>query len=281
MVLGEVGVHQFYSSGESAEAQIRKDLTTSATQYTTSEIIGIMNEFDTPPFVYEKMFGTDEIFYFRGIDKQRLSRGEDDEKFLNLMSGVDDFVSSHPNALRRPLRNPEPTITAAKPATPESPMPTPKLDSPTRFTDVDFFGRDLNANGIRNVSLYQCESFCQNSSQCAAYSYVSETRWCWPKSGVENISIADGVISGIIDYSRVNQAAFERPFREATAVDIPGYDIYPKGLKNMSLDQCRHACQATSGCAGFSWIAKKSWCFPKHGVGQLTDSLGIISGVKN
>ncbi len=246
MALGEIGVHQFYSGGESADEKSRKDITTSATQYTTSDIIGIMNEFDTPPFVYEKMFGTDEIYYFRGAEKQKLSRNGSDKKFLDLMSDVDEFVSSNPNALRRPARKSEPSIAASKPAKLEYPTTTPKPDSPERFTDVDFFGMDLNSKGIRNISLYQCESYCKDSPQCAAFSYVSKTRWCWPKSGVENVSIADGVVSGIVDYSRVNSEAFERPFREATAIDIPGYDIYPKGLKNMSLDQCRHACQASS-----------------------------------
>jgi PAN domain len=280
MVLGELGVHQFYSSGEHAAAQGRKDVTTSATQYTTSEIIGIMNEFDTPPFVYEKMFGTDEIYYFRGSDKLKLSRGGDDGKFLKLMSDVDDFIFSNPSAILRPAKKSNPTIAEVPPATSGIPTTTSNPNTSNRYTDLDFFGMDLDSKGIKNVSLGQCESYCKKSSQCAAYSYVSETRWCWPKSGVENISLANGVISGVVDYTRVNLEAFERPFREATAIDIPGYDIFPQGLKNMSLNQCRHACQATHNCAGFSWVAKKSWCFPKYGVGQLTESLGIISGVK-
>lgn len=281
LVLGEVGVHQFYPSGDNAETQSRNDVTTSATQYTTSEIIGIMNEFGTPPFVYEKMFGTDEIYYFRGAEKQKLSRGGDDEEFLDLLSEVDDFLALNANALIRPTTEPEPSITANMPAKPGVPNTTPKLGLPHRFADIDFFGMDLNYKGIRNVSVNQCEQICHSNTRCAAYTYVTEARWCWPKSRVQNVSIANGVVSGIIDYSRVNRAAFERPFVEATAIDLPGYDIYPRGLKNMSLNQCRYACQATSGCAAFSWVAKKSWCFPKHGVGQVTDSIGIISGIKN
>lgn len=66
LVLGELGVHQFYSGADDAAAAGRKDVTTAETQYTTAEIIGIMNQFETPAFVYEKMFSTTDMYYFKG-----------------------------------------------------------------------------------------------------------------------------------------------------------------------------------------------------------------------
>lgn len=281
LALGEIGVHQFYSGGQDSASSVRKDVATSATQYTTSEIIGIMNEFDTPPFVYEKMFGTDEIHYFRGVDKQKLGRGTDNEPFMNLLAEVDSFVASEPGALQRPKAEPEQTLIATTKPAQEEPRTQPHRISEENYPNTDFFGMDIHAKGLRNISLSQCEDYCKNDPECAAYSYVKKTRWCWPKSGVENISVAKGVVSGVTDYTRINRAAFERPFMEATALDILGYDIYPRGLKNMSLEQCRHACLATNGCSAFSWIADKSWCFPKHGLGELIDSRGIISGIRN
>lgn len=278
MVLGEIGVHQFYSGADNADDAVRGDVATAKTQYTTSEVIGILNDFDTPPFVYEKMFGTTGMHYFEEDRKRELNRQGDDSGFLDLMTEVDAFIASNPVAIQRPVPEPEPEQLARTPQA-ENPSPAPP-DPDERFENVDFFGMDLDSEGLRNVSLSQCESYCRGNPACAAFSYVAATRWCWPKSGVENISSAIGVISGVSDYSRVNMDALKRPFREATKTDIRGYDLYPKGLKDMSLDQCRHACLATSDCVAFSWVAKKNWCFPKYGVGELSETWGIISGMR-
>jgi len=60
---GQLGVHQFYSKVERGQAS------ESLAQYTTAEIIGFLNEFDTPPNVYEKMFSTKSMYYFTEIEK--------------------------------------------------------------------------------------------------------------------------------------------------------------------------------------------------------------------
>lgn len=283
MALGELGVHQFFSASPDADVQARKDITTAVTQYTTSEIIGILNEFDTPPFVYEKMFATTEIYYLRGAEKQRLGLGTTDSDFLDRVAAVDDFLAVTPKAISRPRSN-QITASTTSVATPPSkkparPSPTPDFDK--KFHNTDFFGMDLSNQGLRNVTMLQCENYCKNNPSCAAWSYVHASRWCWPKAGVENISIASNITSGIVDPNRINSDILNRPFIEATALDIPGYDLYPKGLRNMTLDQCRHACQATTNCVAFSYVPKKSWCFPKYGIGQYASQLGVISGVIN
>ncbi len=284
MVLGELGVHQFYSGASDAASQGRKDVTTAATQYTTSDIIGILNEFETPPFVYEKMFGTTEMYYFRSSEKQRLGLKTDNEGFLGRIDEVDKFLSINQEALRQ-LRRPESTAVAAAP--PKLTQPVPNTEKPPvserteRIENTDFFGSDLYPSGIRHISLNSCENYCENNPLCAAYSYVHATSWCWPKRGVENVSIASGVTSAVVNPAKINPDVFNRPFIEATSIDIPGYDLYPKGLRNMSLDQCRHACQATTNCVAWSYVPKKSWCFPKYGSGNYTKQMGVISGVVN
>lgn len=282
MLIGQLGVHQFYSGSDDASGQARKDMMTSATQYTTAEVIGILNQFDTPPFVFEKMFGTEKIYYFRGLEKRKLSKGDADEAFINNLSEVDGFLAENPGATDRFDRGSGNVDTDAltSPSSPSEKTPSSR-DGDKLFSNYDFFGMDLNPRGIRNVSLPQCERYCRENPACAAFSYVHKTRWCWPKSGVENISIADSVTSGIIDYSRVSKDIFDRPFIEATALDIPGYDLYPKGLRQMTLDQCRHACLATNNCVGFSYVPKRSWCFPKYDAGGFEDQIGIISGIVN
>jgi len=282
VAFGELGVHQFYSVADDASARERKDVMAAATQYTTSDIIGILNEFQTPPFVYEKMFGTTDMYYFRGAEKQRISLGADNNDFLERITQIDEYLASNPELLQR--RDPAPewtsAVVSALPQNPEVP-PEPNLGNDNVFYNLDFFGMDLSPTGIRDISLSACQNYCVQTPSCAAYSYVHETRWCWPKSGVQNISMANGVTSGIVNYAMLDPSVFDRPYLETTGVDIPGYDLYPKGLRNMSLDQCRHACQATSSCVAFSYVPKKSWCFPKYGAGGYRDQIGIISGVLN
>lgn len=111
MLLGELGVHQFYSGSDDADANAPQSVTTAVTQYTTSDIIGILNEFDTPPFVYEKMFGTTDIYYFRASEKARLNRNTDDASFIANIDAVDAFLQASPELLKRP--EPKPTLTSS------------------------------------------------------------------------------------------------------------------------------------------------------------------------
>lgn len=59
---GQLGVHQTYSSNFSEEKAVGQ--TQYVTQFTVSEIIGFLNEFGTPAFVYERMFQDIDMYYF-------------------------------------------------------------------------------------------------------------------------------------------------------------------------------------------------------------------------
>ena len=59
---GNLGVHQFYSGKASDEEKI--GATQKLAQFTVSEIIGFLNEFETPPWVFERMFQQKEMYYF-------------------------------------------------------------------------------------------------------------------------------------------------------------------------------------------------------------------------
>ena len=60
---GDLGVHQFYSGKASDEEKIRA--TQKRAQFTVSEIIGFLNEFETPPWVFERMFQQKDMYYFK------------------------------------------------------------------------------------------------------------------------------------------------------------------------------------------------------------------------
>lgn len=271
---GNLGVHQFYQAGSEASRAERQGITSAVTQYTTADIIGILNQFQTPPFIYEKMFRNIEIYFLNDEELREVALNENDESFRDYAAQFRYFLSNNPTALKTPSvsNDPEPHT---------APEPKASETEKEEFENIDFYGMDLTREGLRGVSKYQCERYCIRNENCAAWTYVKSSRWCWPKSGVENISLADGVVSGIVNSRFINPDVFNRPFLEASGIDIPGYDLYPKGLKNMSLDQCRHACQATTDCVAWSYITQKRWCWPKYYADDFVPSLGIISGVIN
>jgi hypothetical protein len=69
---GNLGVHQFYTSEKSTMTQPNTEETMIVSQFTTSEIIGFLNQYQTPPFVYERMFSTSSMYYF---NKNELGSG--------------------------------------------------------------------------------------------------------------------------------------------------------------------------------------------------------------
>jgi hypothetical protein len=118
LLVGDLGVHQFYSGGADADSAASKSETTASTQYTTSDIIGIMNQFDTPPFVYEKMFGTTDIYYFNGAQKALLNKGLESVPFTSTVGAVDTFLITSPLEKSRPAPPSAPATVA------ENPVPT-------------------------------------------------------------------------------------------------------------------------------------------------------------
>lgn len=120
MLQGELGVHQFYSGSADAAANAPQNVTTAVAQYTTSDIIGIMNQFQTPPFVYEKMFGTTDIYYFKASEKPRLDLGTQNDAFIQTVELVDDFVAASPHVIEQKnivVSAPSPTTTTVEPTT--------------------------------------------------------------------------------------------------------------------------------------------------------------------
>ncbi|MDC3003532.1 hypothetical protein OAZ20_05545 [Paracoccaceae bacterium] len=69
---GKLGVHQFYSGSASESAKI--GTTQKVAQFTVSEIIGFLNEFETPPFVYERMFQQSKMYYFDDQEMDQITR---------------------------------------------------------------------------------------------------------------------------------------------------------------------------------------------------------------
>ncbi len=107
---GKLGVHQFYSSQGKKNAAI--GAVQNATQFTTSEIIGFLNEFDTPPWVFEKMFAQQEMYFFTDPEKRKLEKGK-------LNRATKEKISEFFSALLKDKRVKSPTIVQKKKKAPE------------------------------------------------------------------------------------------------------------------------------------------------------------------
>jgi len=76
---GILAVHQAGAYGsERDKASAKVSETQQNTQFTVSEIIGFLNEFETPPWVFEKMFRSREFHVFDDEEKTRLAARSDE-----------------------------------------------------------------------------------------------------------------------------------------------------------------------------------------------------------
>ena len=91
---GILAVHQAGAYGsERDKASAKVSETQQNTQFTVSEIIGFLNEFETPPWVFEKMFRSREFYFFDEDEKNRLAARTAEISKENLYE-INAFVSS-------------------------------------------------------------------------------------------------------------------------------------------------------------------------------------------
>ncbi len=286
LVGGELGVHQFYGAEGSALDKAGGAVASIVTQYTTGEIIAFLNDFKTPPEVYAKMFSTTDMYWFDATEKAELALGEDDPLFVAqtvlIDSLVDVLVATMPKKQPPQLLATEDPVSAKPNPEPAAPPTAAPEEKGFKITyDADLFGNDIMAKGVRDVSLSRCQELCAESTACAAYTYIPETRWCWPKFAVGSMSFKSDAVTGIkYGEGALPALPVDTGFLEYTSKDIAGFDLLPGGLPSTSLQDCRLYCTARSDCAAFTWVRDKQWCWPKSFVGPASDRLGMITGVK-
>lgn len=72
---GSLGVHQFFSAKDTQKESV-SDVQKYA-QFTVSEIIGFLNEFETPPFVFERMFQQSSMYYFSDTELKQINNNNE------------------------------------------------------------------------------------------------------------------------------------------------------------------------------------------------------------
>jgi len=121
---GKLGVHQFYSGSAKDSAQIGK--TQSNAQFTVSEIIGFLNEFETPPFVFERMFQQKEMYYFNQNELEQIER-INTPITVDDVSEIDRFIEDFVVVLANLKDADEPEVLA----------PTKPVKVPPKTTEVE------------------------------------------------------------------------------------------------------------------------------------------------
>lgn len=129
---GELGVHQFYrTDGEVPMGEV---------QFTVSEIVGFLNEFETPPFVFEHMFEDVEMHFFSAEEKERLNRVDPNRQgFLtnNSLAGINATYRAMIEALAEAAEDEQvSTNEAIEPATVTEPSGTPPTAPPNEYTSL-------------------------------------------------------------------------------------------------------------------------------------------------
>lgn len=285
---GRLGVHQFSTASGSELDRTSGNIASRVAQYTTGEIIAFLNEFNTPPAVYAKMFSTPDMYWFNENERNELTLGVDDTIFTSRQMEIDAFADEIVDFVTEMEQAPSSdealadTAPAQIPDQPFKPQPSSEPQSFSISYDVDLFGNDILANGLREVSLSRCQEVCHLSDECRAYTYIPATRWCWPKFAVGNLSYRADAVTGIKQGDGIIPAEpVQTGYSEFTSKDITGFDLLPDGMRGLSLNGCRAACTARSDCAGFTWVRDRHWCWLKSFAGHMTDRLGMVSGIKN
>lgn len=111
-VSGELGVHQFYYQDGSEKVKV--ETIGRESQFTVSRILGFLNEFDTPRFVFEKMFQQSEMYYFNELEIKKLEMNEGE--FSNEETGlIDVFIDDFMSELKRAVLAKKPAVLEKKP----------------------------------------------------------------------------------------------------------------------------------------------------------------------
>ncbi len=290
---GALGVHQISSeSGDLVSAQL-----------SISDILDVLNRFDTPIEVMTWMFKTPpndmHVFTTDEIARYKINR----KRGTPQPAGSQVITSSQPNPNATTITvNPtaiKPTTESQDPAAGDQALA--KLSTiedytrrPTRmalYTGLDLFGDDLRSE--RMVDAAECANTCLSmNGECKAFTFNTNPRItqgpnCFLKS---NEGRADGnsvAISGkFLSSVEPNPQDFTISTIDPTAalfkdVDLPGGDLSSRPSQiGSTAQQCRLGCIDERRCVAFTYIQRKKECWLKGAVGAPRYGAGLVTGVK-
>lgn len=289
---GELGVHQI--SSDSADLV--------SAQLSISDIIDLLNRFDTPVEVLTAMFKTppkemhvftaDEVARYRIDRRQEVSASAVAED-----GGVQRSEQSDPaSGMTEPSPTPEPSAVAALEGTSLSKLSAIEeyTRRPTRmavFAGLDLFGDDITSVRVNDAA--SCARACLTmKGECKAFTFNTDPQAmrgpnCFLKASQ---GTADGNAVAISGQLLSGADPDPKPFSMGTIdpktalfdnVDLPGGDLSMRPFgRNISAQQCRLACVGDNRCFAFTYLKRKKECWLKGAVGTPRYGEGMISGLK-
>jgi len=145
-----------------------------------------------------------------------------------------------------------------------------------RIAATDLLGADLPGMPIRTIGATECEARCLDDDDCAAFTFNHKHSACFHKAGVELAVGYPWAVSGYRTRWEKRIRRIAMTIRDAT--DYPGNDI--DRLRGTTLKACLLACNETSSCKAFTFVADNGECWLKNDIGSAEPSSGLVSGVK-
>ncbi|MGN7771559.1 PAN domain-containing protein [Phyllobacterium sp. 22552] len=292
---GELGVHQISNDSN--------DLVSA--QYSISDIIDMLNRFNTPTEVLTVMFKTPPkdmyVFSQEEVARFNINRKRETPVSVDSVEAVEnEFQPTESPTSPTPtvVLAPASTETAASKLSGQAEEKLSAIEQyakrPTRmavYTGLDLFGDDISS--VRTKDAAQCARNClAMNGQCKAFTFnanprVSQGPNCFLKASE---GTADGnavAVSGKFlssadpDPQTFSMGTIDPKLALFKDVDLPGGDLSSRPFKkNGTAQQCRLACIADGRCIAFTYIKHKSECWLKGAIGKPIYGSGMVTGVK-
>lgn len=284
MVTGRLGVHQISSDSP--------DLV--GAQLTISDIIDVLNRFDTPVDVMSVMFKTppDEIHIFTPdeIERYKLNRSRD-------LQSVEGQANDRPKPSEAPTSNSEsasnlPTVfrQLKKELSPREDF-TKRPNRVAIYAGLDFFGDDISA--IRTGDAGECAKNClAMNRQCKAFTFnanpvIKRGPNCFLKGSAGRADGNSVAFSGLFlgadedDPEAITLGTIDPQTALYEDVDLPGGDLsrHPHRSAKTPID-CRLACIDDRRCVAFTYVKTTKDCWLKGSVGTPVYGRNMVSGLK-
>ncbi|PYE41637.1 PAN domain-containing protein [Rhizobium sp. PP-F2F-G20b] len=292
---GALGVHQISSDTSNLVSA----------QMSISDIIDVLNRFETPVEVMTWMFKTppDEMHVFTAeeIAKYKINRKRGAAPVSPATPASSSTASSEAQPPLLPGSDSSIRTLEANPSGSNEAHANANLSAidefasrPTRmalYAGLDFFGNDLSAQRVSSAG--ECAKACLSlRGSCKAFTFNSnpkivEGNNCYLKSSKGR---ADGnavAISGTFlssldpDPKDFTIAIIDPTNALFKDVDLPGGDLTSRPSQvGQTAQQCRLACIDELQCVAFTFVKKKKECWLKGKVGTPTFKPGLVTGAK-
>jgi len=293
---GELGVHQISSDSP--------DLV--GAQLAISDIIEVLNRFDTPMDVMQVMFKTppDDIYIFSrdeikryGLNRIASQQSDELAGSIHQPRTTTKPLDGGDSSDKQPAISDQPTPDSLQASLPRDAALSPIEEFTKRpnrvaiYTGLDLFGDDISS--IRVDDAATCAKSCLvMEGQCKAFTFNTNPRLkkgpnCFLKSSAGRADGNSVAFSGrFLSGAEAVPSAFTMGVIDPQTalfdnVDLPGGDLSRRPHQSAKTPlACRLACVDEALCIAFTYIKAKRECWLKSAIGSPVFAKEMVSGVK-